>query len=199
MTTPIILASQSETRRSMLTAAGINYEAVPARVDEEAIRAALLAEQANPRDLADALAEAKARRVSPKYPGALVIGSDQILELKGRIFTKPETPEVAKEQLAELSGKQHRLLSAAVIYRDGTPEWRHIGEARLTVRDLSPDYINGYVDRNWEEIRHSVGCYRIEAEGVRLFSRVDGSHFTILGMPLIELLSYLTLRGVLEG
>ena len=198
MTIPIVLASQSETRAAMLSAAGVPFEAVAARIDEDAIRAALRAEGATPREVADALAEGKARRVSPKHPGALVIGSDQVLECEGDIFSKPDSPEAARDQLSRLSGRRHKLISAAVIYRDGEPQWRHVDEARLTMRDLSETYIAGYVARNWEDIRWSVGCYRIESEGIRLFSKVEGSHFTILGMPLVELLCYLTLRGAIE-
>ena len=195
MPTPLLLASASETRAAMLHAAGLAPQILPARIDEEAIRAALQAEGATPRDLADALAEMKARKLSDKHPGALVLGADQVLELKGEVFAKPETPDAARAQLRALSGKTHRLLSAAVIYRAAKPEWRHVGEARLTMHDLSDSFIDAYVARNWDSIRHSVGCYQIEKEGVCLMSRVEGDHFTILGLPLIPLLSWLRLRG----
>lgn len=195
MPTPLLLASASETRAAMLRAAGLAPQILPARIDEEAIRAALQAEGATPRDLADALAEMKARKLSDKHPEALVLGADQVLELKGEVFAKPETPDAARAQLRALSGKTHRLLSAAVIYRAAKPEWRHVGEARLTMHDLSDSFIDAYVARNWDSIRHSVGCYQIEKEGVCLMSRVEGDHFTILGLPLIPLLSWLRLRG----
>lgn len=195
MPTPLLLASASETRAAMLRAAGLSPQVLPARIDEEAIRAALQAEGAGPRDLADALAEMKARKLSDKHPGALVLGADQVLELKGEVFAKPETPDAARAQLRALSGKTHRLLSAAVVYRAGKPEWRHVGEARLTMHDLTGGEIDSYVTRNWDSIRHSVGCYQIEKEGVRLMSRIEGDHFTILGLPLIPLLSWLRLRG----
>lgn len=195
MPTPLLLASASETRAAMLRAAGLSPQVLPARIDEEAIRAALQAEGAGPRDLADALAEMKARKLSDKHPGALVLGADQVLELKGEVFAKPETPDAARAQLRALSGKTHRLLSAAVVYRAGKPEWRHVGEARLTMHDLTGGEIDSYVTRNWESIRHSVGCYQIEKEGVCLMSRIEGDHFTILGLPLIPLLSWLRLRG----
>jgi len=195
MPTPLLLASASETRAAMLRAAGLSPQVLPARIDEEAIRAALQAEGAGPRDLADALAEMKARKLSDKHPDALVLGADQVLELKGEVFAKPETPDAARAQLRALSGKTHRLLAAAVVYRAGKPEWRHVGEARLTVHDLTDGEIDSYVTRNWESIRHSVGCYQIEKEGVCLMSRIEGDHFTILGLPLIPLLSWLRLRG----
>ncbi len=195
MPLPLLLASASETRAAMLRAAGLAPQVLPARIDEEAIRAALEAEGASPRDLADALAEMKARKLSDKHPEALVLGADQVLELKGEVFAKPETPDAARAQLRALSGKTHRLLSAAVIYRASKPEWRHVGEARLTMHDLSDAFIDAYVTRNWDSIRHSVGCYQIEKEGVCLMSRVEGDHFTILGLPLIPLLSWLRLRG----
>ncbi|WP_126975238.1 Maf family protein [Frigidibacter oleivorans] len=195
--TPIILASASETRASLLRNAGLAFEVHPGRVDEEAIRHALTAEGATPRDIADALAEMKARKVSERWPEALVIGADQVLELKGKVFAKPGSPDAARAQLAELAGKTHRLLSAAVVYRAGQPLWRHVGEARLTLHDLTEGQIDAYVARTWEDIRHSVGCYQIEKEGVRLMSRIEGSHFSILGLPLVELLNWLRLRGEL--
>lgn len=194
---PIILASASETRASLLRNAGLDFEIQPGRVDEEAIRHALTAEAATPRDIADALAEMKARKVSDRRPEALVIGADQVLDLKGKVLAKPDSPDAARAQLAELSGKTHRLLSAAVVYRAGQPLWRHVGEARLTLHDLTEGQIDAYVARTWEDIRHSVGCYQIEKEGVRLMSRIEGSHFSILGLPLVELLNWLRLRGEL--
>ena len=168
-------------------------------MDEDTIKQSLLVAGATPREIADALAEAKARRVSSKDPGALVIGSDQVLSLEGSVLSKPASKADAVEQLTMLSGQKHALLSAAVIYDEGKPVWRHVGEVRLTMRVLEEGYIRSYVERNWETIRHSVGGYRIEEEGVRLLSRIDGSYFTILGLPLLEILNYLVLRGEIEG
>jgi septum formation protein len=183
----------------MLRAAGVPFETVVPRVDEEALKAALLAEERSARDIADALAEMKAARVSGKRPAALVLGCDQTLSCEGRLFSKPATPDEAREQIAALMGRTHKLHSAAVIYHGGEPVWRHVGEARLTMGRLSEAWVEGYVARNWDAIRHSVGGYRIEEEGVRLFSRIEGDHFTILGVPLLPLLSFLSIRGTIPS
>lgn len=199
MSHKIILASGSEIRKTLLQNAGVEVTALPARIDEDMIKAAMVAEGAKPRDIADALAEGKARKVSVKHPEALVIGCDQVLNLGGKLLSKPESPEDARAQLTELRNTDHALLSAAVIYEGGEPKWRHVGVARLTMRDFSDAYLDDYVARNWDSIRHSVGGYKLEEEGVRLFSRIDGDYFTILGVPLLELLSYLSVRGIVNG
>ncbi|GAB1361235.1 Maf family protein [Rhodobacter sp.] len=195
----ITLASASEIRLSLLKAANIPATARPARIDEEEIRQALEAEGASPRDLADTLAEMKARKIAERDPAALVLGCDQVLEMKRRIFAKPAAPEEARNQLRDLRGQTHRLLSAMVLYENGQPVWRHVGEARLTMRDISDSYLDDYVFRNWESIRHAVGCYKLEEEGIRLFSAIEGDHFTILGLPLLPLLSYLGIRGLIPA
>jgi len=198
MKTKLILASGSDIRAQLLKNAGVAFDVHPARVDEEMLRTSLQADAAKPRDIADSLAELKARKVSEKYPGALVLGCDQILDHKGIVLSKPETPDAARAQLLSLRGNGHLLLSAAVIVENGTPIWRHIGQVRMLMRAVSDKYIDDYVDRNWNSIRHSVGCYKLEEEGVRLFTRIEGDYFHVLGMPLLELLAYLMLRGDLE-
>ncbi len=199
MPNDIILASGSQTRFDMLTNAGVPFQAMKPMVDEETIKSSLRAENAPPRDIADTLAEYKARKLGQKYPDAYVIGSDQVLAFKGETFDKPTSPDNAIAQLQTLRGETHQLLSAAVIYHGGEPIWRHVGVVRLTMRDFSDDYLTDYVARNWQAIQHSVGSYQIEKEGARLFARLQGDHFSILGLPLIELLSYLTQREVLAG
>jgi septum formation protein len=195
MNVPIILASGSAIRHQMLTQAAVAHEVQIARVDEEMVKDSMIAEGAPPRDIADALAEMKASKVSDKNPGALVIGCDQVLEHGGILLSKPATPEDALTQLKTMRGDRHTLLSAAVIYEDGKPLWRHIGVVRLRMRDASDAYLQEYVTRNWDSIRDAVGGYKLEEEGVRLFSRIEGDYFNVLGMPLLEILNYLTLRG----
>lgn len=195
----LILASTSSIRLQLLRAAAVEVEAVPARVDEDAIKSALLAEGAKPRDIADTLAEMKARKVADKMPQAFVLGCDQVLECNGDIFSKPEKADEARDHLKRLRGKTHKLLSAAVIYHDGEPVWRHVAEARLTMRQISDAYLDDYVSRNWESIRHSVGGYKLEEEGARLFSAVTGDTFTVLGLPLLPILGYLGDRGIIQS
>ena len=199
MPNTLVLASGSEIRANLLRNAGVDFVVEKARVDEEMIRLALQEDGANPRDIADALAEAKARKVSQKLPGVMVLGCDQVLDFGGEVYSKPESAEQAGEQLRALRGQTHRLLSAMVIYQNGEPLWRHVGVARLTMREFSDAYLDDYVTRNWESIRHSVGGYKLEEEGVRLFAKIEGDYFTILGLPMIELLGYLTVRGDIEG
>ena len=190
----LILAPASEIRAKLLRQAGIRFEQRPVRIDESAIRDAFLAEGASPRDLADALAEMKALRLRDTGT-LLVLGSDQVLDYEGRVYSKPETPEDAMDHLRQLSGKQHHLYSAAAVCQQGAPVWRHVGHVRMTMHPLSEAFIQDYVSRNWDSIRHAVGCYKLEEEGVRLFARIEGDYFSILGLPLIELLTWLRARG----
>jgi septum formation protein len=183
----------------LLSNAKVSFEVNVPRIDEESIKEALIADGSPPRDIADALAEGKARKISMKFPDAVVLGCDQVLSFKGRLFSKATSPEDVRSQLAQLNGERHKLLSAAVIYEAGEPKWRHIGEVRLQMKQNSDAYLDSYVDRNWDSIRHSVGGYKLEEEGVRLFSRIDGDHFNVLGLPLFEILGYLGQTGVISS
>ena len=197
---PLILASQSAGRQELLRAAGITFESVPAYIDELSVKEGLLAEGAKPRDIADTLAEAKALKISRKYPGALVLGSDQVLAAPdGSLMSKAETPEQAEVHIAKLSGRKHRLISAAVICEAGKPVWRIVDTAALTMKALSADEIIAYVSAHWDNIRHCTGCYRIEAEGRALFEDIAGDESTIVGMPISPLLAYLEMRGILPS
>ena len=154
---------------------------------------------ATPRDIADRLADAKAAKVSNKVGDEPVLGCDQILAIDQSVISKCDTVAQAIELLKSLRGKTHHLYSAAVIYQSQKPIWRHVGHVRMTMRDFSDKFLDEYLDRCWPAVASSVGCYHIEDEGVRLFSKIEGDYFSVLGLPLIELLSYLTLIGELDG
>ena len=199
MSVPLILASGSDMRSQLMRNAGLAYTVIIPRIDEQNIKDALVAEGAHPRDIADALAEIKARKVSSNYNDAMTIGCDQILSIEGSILSKPASIGAARDQLRDLRAKRHMLLSAAVVYHEGKPIWRHVGQVRLRMRNVSDAYIDDYVDRNWDDIKSAVGSYKLESEGVRLFDSIEGDYFHVLGMPLLELLAFLTLRGVIDG
>lgn len=196
----LILASNSASRRAMLSAAGVPFEAMSANVDEESAKVAMRAEGVAPRDLADRLAELKALRVSHREPEALVLGSDSVVALEdGSMLDKPGDRAEAAEHLRRLSGKRHELISAAVMAVDGRPVWRVVDRAKMFVRTLSDSFIERYLDEEWPEISGCVGCYRIEGPGAQLFSRIEGSQFTVLGLPLLPVLDYLRVRGILTS
>ena len=194
----LILASQSPSRRAMLAAAGVPHEAVAPSVDEEAAKLALRAEGNDPRRLADALAELKAVKVSRRFPSDLVLGCDSTVTAPdGSPIDKAVSREEAAAQLAQLRGATHRLVSAAVIAEAGGPIWRHVATAKLTMRAFSDAFLEAYLDAEWPAIGGCVGGYRLEGRGAQLFSKIEGDHFTILGLPLLPLLDYLRTRGVM--
>ncbi len=191
----LILASQSASRRAMLEAAGVSFEAVAANVDEDAAKASL--RDLKPRNLADALAELKALKVSASRSADLVLGSDSLVVLDdGTVLDKPRDRAEAADHLTRMSGKRHDLVSAAVIAEGGRAVWRHVDVAKMFVRPLSYTFVDWYLDLEWPAIAGCVGCYRIEGPGAQLFERIEGSQFTVLGMPLIQVLEYLRVRGL---
>jgi septum formation protein len=194
----LILASQSAARRRMLEAAGVAFEAVAAPLDEAAAKAGLEAAGFEPRDLAEMLAEMKAKSVAGG--DALVLGADQVLELDdGSMLGKPGSPAEALAQLRTLSGRSHRLHSAAVIAERGERCWGATESVTLQVRPLGEAFLQAYLDREGDAVLGCAGSYRIEALGVQLFERVEGSHFAVLGLPLLPLLAYLRSRGELAS
>lgn len=193
----LVLASQSASRKMMLDAAGVAFEARAGDVDESAIKRELIG--VPPADIAMILAEAKALAVSVSMPGRLVLGGDSLVEVCGRLFDKPVSRENAAEHLAFFSGNEMRLHSAAVLMRDEQCVWRHVECARLQVRSLSDSFIQSYLHREWPAVSGCVGVFRMEALGAQLFESVDGSHFTVLGMPLLAVLGALRDLGELEA
>ena len=193
----LVLASQSASRRAMLEAAGVAFEAVPAAVDERSLEAAL--GDAAPAEIALALAEAKALAVSALHPGQLVLGSDSLVEVQGQRFDKPASIDDAARHLRFFSGKAMRLHSAAALARDGTVVWRHAALAQLHMRPLSEAFIASYLAAEWPAVAGCVGVFRIEGLGVQLFDSIAGDHFTVLGMPLLAVLAALREQGELPS
>ncbi|MFM5925311.1 MAG: Maf family protein [Novosphingobium sp.] len=193
----LILASQSASRRAMLDAAGVAYQAVPAHLDERALEASLAG--APSAEVARALAEAKALAVAPGRAGALVLGSDSLVCVEGRRFDKPRDRDEAAAHLRFFSGKTMELHSAAALARDGAVIWSHAALARLAVRPLSDAFIAAYLAREWPAVAGCVGVFRIEALGVQLFDTIEGDHFTVLGMPLLAVLGALRAAGELPA
>lgn len=193
----LVLASQSASRRAMLDAAGISYEAIPAYLDERGLEASI---DGSPAELiALALAEAKALAVGAERPDALVLGSDSLVAVDGRRFDKPESREQAAEHLRFFSGKEMQLFSAAALVRGDKVLWSHVALARLYVRELGEQFIADYLSHEWPAVAGCVGVFRIEARGVQLFSAIEGDHFTVLGMPLLAVLGGLRELGELQA
>lgn len=192
----LILASGSAIRRQILDGAGLEYEVIVKPVDEAAIKASMLAEGSNLRDIADALAEAKSIRVSKNTPG-LVIGADQIMVYDNTLYDKPTSIDEARERLKALSGKMHKLVGAVVISENGQPVWRHMAETKLYMRELSDDFLDEYFAAEGESVLTSVGAYKFEGRGAQLFTKVEGDFFSILGLSLLPVLDYLRTRKVI--
>jgi septum formation protein len=195
----IVLASASRIRRALLERAGVGLRVDPASIDEATVKESLAAGSAKPAEMAETLAELKAQRISPKYPGLIVLGADQILECAGKLFDKPADLGEARGQLQALRGRKHRLLSSVVALRDGTRLWHHTGEAVLTMRDFSDTFLDDYLAEVGPKACESVGAYQLEARGAQLFGAVEGDYFTVLGLPLLPLLDFLRAQGELTA
>ena len=198
MTIGIILASKSQIRSELLLKAGLKFTAIAADIDEKEVKSSYINKGYSARDLADILAAMKAKKLSYKYLDKLVIGCDQIMECNGQVLSKANNPIDLADQLKFLRSKSHTLYSACVVYFANKAEWRFIGSATITMRNLSDEYIFKYVDDNWDEVRHCVGGYKIENSGISFLSKINGDYFSILGLPIIQLLDYLVNRGVLK-
>jgi septum formation protein len=194
---PLVLASRSESRRAVLAAAAVPVEVLPADIDERAIEAR--AGLKSPGAVALLLARAKACAVAGKLPGRLVLGADQTLALGDRLFSKPADLAAARAQLKSLRGRTHELHSAIVLARERAVLFEHCETARLAMRDFSDRFLESYIEAAGLSLTASVGGYQVESIGIQLFERIDGDHFTILGMPLLQLLPYLRRAGCLAG
>ncbi|WP_026615289.1 Maf-like protein [Ensifer aridi] len=199
MTSSLVLASASPFRRALLTNAGLVFEARAARVDERALERPLEQSGASPVDVALALAEAKGKDVARHFESALVIGSDQTMSLGARVYHKPRDMAEAAEHLLSLSGKTHSLNSAVVLVRDDEIVWRHVSTAHMTVRPLNRAFIERHLQKVGEKALASVGAYQLEGEGIQLFERIEGDYFTILGLPMLPLLSKLRELGAIDA
>lgn len=195
---PLVLASSSTSRAAILKSAGLAFTAIPARIDETALIESLQAEGAKPRDIADALAEAKTLKVAANVPApALVIGADQLLVCEGRIFEKPRDRAEAVSHLTFLQGKTHELVGGVCGAIAGAVIWRHVSVARLTLRTMDAAAIEDYLDAAGPDVLNSVGCYHLEGLGVHLMSRIDGDYYSILGLPILPVLDFLRTQGAL--
>jgi septum formation protein len=194
----ITLASGSPTRSKLLLQCGVCFETIIPRIDEQSLKDAAIVEGISAYDIADLLAEQKAMKVSKKQNG-FVIGSDQVLELDGQLWSKPTSEQELADQIRAFRGKTHRLHTAAVIVEDQNPVWRKTLSVDLTMTMVSDTYLSSYVRRNYQDVKDCVGGYKIEGEGVRLFSEIRGDYFAILGLPLLEILDFLALRGAIAS
>lgn len=194
----IILASGSAIRKQILDGAGLNYEVIVKPVDEAAIKDSMLAENSRLQDIADALAEAKALRVSRQTDG-FVIGADQIMVMDNQLFDKPKDMDEARERLLSMRGKRHELIGAVVVCENGRPVWRHLSKTKLWVREFSNEFLDWYIEQEGEALMKSVGAYRFEGPGAQLFEKVEGGFFAILGLDLLPVLDYLRVRGVIAS
>lgn len=199
MSEKLILASTSPFRKAMLENAGLVFDAISPDIDERAAEAPLKRSGATPEEVAEVLAEAKALAVSERYPDALVLGCDETLSLGDEILHKPANMEEARRKLLALSGKTHQLNSAAVLAKGGQTIWRLVGIARLTMRELDPAFVGRHLAAVGDKALSSVGAYQIEGQGIQLFEKIEGDHFTIVGLPLLAVLKELRALKAIDG
>ena len=195
----VILASSSEARSTLLKNAGIQHQLVAAVIDEETVKSALELERRSPRDVADILADMKARKIAIRFPEIFTIGCDQVLVFDKKLYSKPKTKRDMILQLDTMQGKSHELVSAAVIYQGNLPIWRYIATTEVTLRNLSPKFIESYVEDHWEVTKNCVGGYQIESSGLKIVKKIRGDFFNILGIPLLEVVDFLEINGVLNN
>lgn len=194
---PLVLASASAARRALLRAAGLEFTVVPSAVDESVLKQQRV--ETSPAGLAATLAAAKARDVAAKIPDALVIGADQVLDLDGRTFDKPSSRDEARDHLKMLRGRTHVLHAAVALVRSDDIVWEYVGTARLTMRSFSDVFLEEYLDKAGDNVLASVGAYQLEDLGIQLFEAIDGDHATILGLPMLPLLSELRRMGAITA
>jgi septum formation protein len=192
----LILASTSQSRRELLTNAGLAFDIKVPGVDEDEVKLSLVAQKADAAAIATTLADLKSARVSARFPEAFTIGGDSTLACEGRLFDKPPTLAAARQQLLALRGKTHQLVSSVVVAKGGARIWHHTEAARLTMRPFSESFLDAYLKEAGETVTTSVGAYRLESVGAHLFSKIEGDYFTILGLPLLPLLSFLAGHGI---
>jgi septum formation protein len=193
----LVLASGSASRKSLLAAAGVAFDADPANLDEDALMASL--KQVSPETVARTLAEQKALAVSRRHPGRLVLGGDSVIGFEGEHLSKCASLEEARALLTRLSAQVHLLVSAAALARDGALLWAHASPCRMAMRPLSPEFLDDYLAGEGAAILSSVGCYHFEGRGAQLFDKVEGDYFSVLGLPLLPVLAQLRKEGVLDS
>ena len=191
----ILLASKSPTRAKLLKNAGISFHAVDHGVDEEEVKMAMSSQK--PKEVAIKLSELKALKVSASNPNVFVIGSDQVLDFEGKLFSKAPDKKTAEEQLKTLSGQEHTLITSTVVAKNNSVVWRHLNESKMKMRDLSEEIITKYISETGEETLNIVGVYAIEKEGIKLFKSISGDVFSIQGLSMLPLVQFLSDNKIL--
>ena len=196
---PLVLASGSASRKALLTAAGVSFVADPADLDESALMASLLSASSDAAGIAAELACQKSLAVSRRHAGRTVLGGDSVIAFDDALVSKCASLQEARSLLQRLSGKTHRLVSAAALARDGALLWKHASPCAMTMRELSAPFLDDYLAQEGEAILSSVGCYHFEGRGAQLFAKVDGDYFSVLGLPLLPVLEQLRKEGLLAS